>query len=196
MVEQSMALQLLKHPRIQNKKRYVYYSIAEGFRADGKSKKRVLAHLGKLTDEQAETIRHALRVKGDAAYQLLHPRQIACQKSVRFLDVSVFHQIFRRLHLSKVLAPGKGDVELSKLLEILVVNRCCEPKSKARGDPLVPEHFLGSAAYRPSRGDLGDTPVPCSASDRKTSRSQSKNIFFRGYKSNFLPRTRLSIFMI
>ena len=125
-----MSLQLLAHPKVQNGKRYVYYSIAEGFRSEGKSRKRVLAHLGLLTSEQAETLRLALKMRAHPDYQILRPQEVECQASVSYLDVAVFEKLWREMNVSSVMKAGKGDVSLSELLEILVLNRCCDPKSK------------------------------------------------------------------
>jgi len=125
-----MALHLLAHPKVRNGKRYCYYSLSQSYREEGRVRKRWVASLGKLTEEEAHTIRCALRGKSDASYQWLRPQDVECRDTTRFLDVSVFHHLFEKLKLSRVMAPSRGDVELHTLLDILVVNRCCEPKSK------------------------------------------------------------------
>jgi transposase len=125
-----MALQLLEHQKKSGTKTYRYYSIAEPYREEGRNKKRVISHLGKLTAEQVLQIRQALRITQSDALQVVDPRRIQCTTSWRFLDLSVFHLLWRQLGLESVLDPGEGDVELGKLMEILVLNRCTEPESK------------------------------------------------------------------
>lgn len=126
-----MALHLLAHPKVQNGVRYCYYTLSQSFREEGRVRKKTVATLGKLTDEQAETLRTALRIKNDASYQLLRPSDITSTNQVRFLDVAVFHQLWRSLQIETVIDAGSRDIALSTLLEILVVNRCVEPRSKS-----------------------------------------------------------------
>lgn len=125
-----MALHLLAHPKLQNGIRYCYYTLSQSYREEGRVRKRIVAPLGKLSDEQAEAIRATLRIKNDPSLRLLSLSEIECTRQVRYLDVAVFHELWNVLEFSEGIPAGSGDVELSKLLELLVINRCCEPKSK------------------------------------------------------------------
>jgi transposase len=126
-----MALQLLEHSKKAGEKIYRYYSIAEPYREDGKNKKRVLAHLGSLPLEQVEKIRQTLRVHNDPGLQWMDPEAIECTGTWSYLELAVFHQLWLSLKLSKVISSSEADIELEKLLEILVLNRTSEPVSKS-----------------------------------------------------------------
>ncbi len=126
-----MALQLLEHSKKAGEKIYRYYSIAEPYREDGKNKKRVLAHLGSLPLEQVEKIRQALRVHNDPSLQWMDPEAIECTGTWSYLELAVFHQLWLSLKLSKIISSNEADVELEKLLEILVLNRITDPVSKS-----------------------------------------------------------------
>jgi transposase len=125
-----MALQLLEHTKKAGEKIYRYYSIAEPYREDGKNKKRVLAHLGALEADQVKRIRTALRIQNDPGAEVFASSDIACTQTWQYLDLAVFHAIWKQLGISSCLHPGEGDVEIGKLLEILVLNRIAAPTSK------------------------------------------------------------------
>jgi transposase len=125
-----MALQLLEHTKKAGEKIYRYYSIAEPYREDGKNKKRVLAHLGALDADQVQRIRQALRVHNDPGEEVYSADRIGCADSWRFLDLSVFHELWKEVDLGSVVEAGDGDIELGKLLETLVLNRITAPTSK------------------------------------------------------------------
>ncbi len=126
-----MALQLLEHSKKSGEKIYRYYSIAEPYREEGKNKKRILVHLGTMEIAQVLKIRQALRVHNDPGLELISPSAIQCTGSWSFLDLSVFHELWKGLKLSEIIKPGQGDAELAELLEILVLNRVVAPRSKS-----------------------------------------------------------------
>lgn len=126
-----MALQLLEHSKKSGEKIYRYYSIAEPYREEGKNKKRILAHLGNLEISQVQKIRQALRIHNDPGLELISPKAIQCTGSWSYLDLAVFHELWKELKLSGIIKPGEGDVELEGLLEILVLNRITAPKAKS-----------------------------------------------------------------
>jgi len=125
-----MALQLLEHTKKAGEKIYRYYSIAEPYREDGKNKKRVLAHLGALDVEQVQRIRQALRIHNNPGEEVFAIDRVGCAESWRFLDLAVFHELWKELGLDGVIEAGDGDIEIGKLLEILTLNRITEPMSK------------------------------------------------------------------
>lgn len=125
-----MALQLLEHSKKAGEKIYRYYSIAEPYRERGKNKKRVLAHLGALELNQVSKIRNALRLHNDSDVELIRPDDVSVSGTWSFLDISVFHEIWKSVGLDRIIQSGGGDVELAKLLEILVLNRIVSPASK------------------------------------------------------------------
>lgn len=125
-----MALQLLEHTKKAGEKIYRYYSIAEPYREDGKNKKRVLAHLGALDVEQVQRIRQALRIHNNPGEEVFAVDSVGCAESWRFLDLAVFHELWKEVGLSGVIKAGDGDIEVGKLLEILTLNRIVEPMSK------------------------------------------------------------------
>lgn len=125
-----MALQLLEHTKKAGEKIYRYYSIAEPYREGGRNKKRVLAHIGALDADQVRRIRQALRVHNDPGEEVYSADRVGCADSWRFLDLSVFHELWKEIGLGSVIEAGDGDIELGKLLEILVLNRITKPMSK------------------------------------------------------------------
>lgn len=126
-----MALQLLEHSKKSGEKTYRYYSIAEPYREDGKNKKRILAHLGGLEFGQVEKIRQALRMHNDPGLELIRPEAVECTGSWEFLSLSVFHELWKKSGISRIISSNESDVELSKILEILVLNRITAPVSKS-----------------------------------------------------------------
>jgi len=126
-----MALQLLEHSKKSGEKTYRYYSIAEPYREAGKNKKRVLAHLGVLELDQVAKIRQVLRIHNDPGTELIELSKLACTGSWEYLALSVFHELWMRTGLPSVIRPGTGDIELAKLLEILVLNRVVAPQAKS-----------------------------------------------------------------
>lgn len=125
-----MTFQLLEHQKRSGTKVYRYYSLAEPYREAGKNKKRVLAHLGALSLDQVTRIRQSLRIAANPDVQLLSPLSVVCTRTWGFLEVSVFHELWKKLGLDKVIESGRADVTLPKLLEILVINRVTNPQSK------------------------------------------------------------------
>jgi transposase len=125
-----MALQLLEHTKKAGEKIYRYYSIAEPYREGGKNKKRVLAHLGALDADQVKRIRTALRIQNDPGAEVFASSDISCTQTWQYLDLSVFHELWKESGISSCLHPGEGDVEIGKLLEILILNRITQPTSK------------------------------------------------------------------
>src|SRR5665648_509368 len=53
---------LQQHPLKKKDDIYNYYSIAESYRENGKSKKRIIAYLGALTSEKVQQIRNVLKI--------------------------------------------------------------------------------------------------------------------------------------
>lgn len=136
-----MALQLLEHSKKSGDKTYRYYSVAEPYREGGKNKKRVLAHLGRLDASQVIKIRQALRIHNEPGTELIEASKLTCTGSFDYLALAVFHALFERTGLHLVVSPGTGDIELAKLLEILVLNRITAPQAKSA----VPRWYEGTA---------------------------------------------------
>jgi len=125
-----MSLQLLEHTKKAGDKIYRYYSIAEPYREDGKNKKRVLAHLGALEPDQVKRIRLALRIQSNPEADVFTAADVTCTQTWQYLDLAVFHELWKASGISKCVRAGDGDVELGKLLEILILNRVTAPMSK------------------------------------------------------------------
>ncbi|WP_127579676.1 IS1634 family transposase [Paenibacillus koleovorans] len=104
---------------------YHHYKIVESYRDDGKIKHRILFNVGKLTDEQAEQLKLAIKVQNDPGLVVTHEREIAVTKSIAYLDIMVLHQMWQQWNLAQFFLNDRW-------VEALVLNRCIDPTSKIR----------------------------------------------------------------
>lgn len=125
-----MALQVLEHTKRSGDKIYRYYSIAEAFWHEGKSKKRILANLGAISAEEVSKLKQVLRIHNNPNLQIVDPGSVTCIGSWDYLELAVFHELWEKVEIGSIIRPNHGDIELAKLLEILVLNRVCRPSSK------------------------------------------------------------------
>jgi transposase len=110
---------------------YKSYRIAESYRLGSTVKKKILFPLGKLTDEQALTIRYILQAVKDPEKILVSLKDIIPLRSVSYLDIAVVNQLWEEWDLSQGFKKGLSESSLSTPLiaKILTINRCLEPCS-------------------------------------------------------------------
>lgn len=133
-------------------KTYRYAQLVESFRrsADSRPTHRILANLGRLSDEEVGVLRSAFSQLGDktasvvpkAAAGVLLPG-FTIQQNLQYLDVAVCYEAWRRSGVGRVLdalAPrGASEMTLSEVTAILTSHRCVAPGSKLAAERWMPD---------------------------------------------------------
>jgi hypothetical protein len=83
-----------------------------------------------LDPNQVERLRKSLRIHNQPSLQFIDPSTVRCSNTWNYLEVSVYHHLWCRVGINHIIEAGEGDVDLSKLLEILVLNRMTQASSK------------------------------------------------------------------
>jgi transposase len=113
-------------------KEYRSYSIAESYR-DGKAvRKRILFHLGKLTEAQVEQIKLILKVVKSKEHVLTSIENIVPMDSLAHLEVAVANQLWEDWQIDQAFEGHnitKSSVSTPLIARILTINRCLEPAS-------------------------------------------------------------------
>jgi transposase len=125
-----MALMLQRQFRKQGDKLYKYYSIAEPYYEDGKNKKRVLARLGELSDEQAGKIKSALKLKNHAELGVYGLKDLSLLQSWSYLDLAFVKQILDELGIASLIPESRSLLSPQHAFSILVIHRILKPGSK------------------------------------------------------------------
>jgi transposase len=110
---------------------YKFYDLAESFRQGGKVKKKRLAALGKLTEEQAQKIRLICKVISNPAEQVTTLANLVAQECVNYLDVAVVNQLWELWQLSEAFNfdVTRGGLSTDLIARVLTINRCLDPCS-------------------------------------------------------------------
>jgi hypothetical protein len=133
-------------------KKYRYAQLVESYRRDdGKPAVRVVKHLGKLPDDVFNAFRLALEAarKGDALVLRSEVAKLLSGSTLanrRYLDLAVLIDCWRQWELSELLDElGGGErtsMSFSDVVLPLVLQRCCEPRSKLEATRWVPTTAL------------------------------------------------------
>ena len=140
---------LQSRTRKKNGKTYMYYSIVESYRESGKSKKRVICYLGKLTSQQAQQIRNILKVTQSADIFVVTPDDLLFEDHWRYLDVAFLNHLWDNVWGLSSIFPlpeetsktRKNDVSTADVARILTFYRCLDP-----GSYLSAVEWLGTTA--------------------------------------------------
>ncbi len=116
---------LKKSKKSYKDKGYETYALTKSYREGGKVKHKHIANLGTLTPEQAKRIRLVLKAKRLEEAFVGSLKDVVAKKHIRFLDVAVLDQYWRRFALNDFFG---GRI----YPEAMAINRCLEPKSKIR----------------------------------------------------------------
>lgn len=110
---------------------YKFYNLAESYREGGKVKKKRLAALGKLSDEQAQKIRLICKVISNPAEQVTTLANLVAQECVNYLDVAVVNQLWESWQLSEAFNfdVTRGALSTDLIARVLTINRCLDPCS-------------------------------------------------------------------
>ncbi|NOR46954.1 MAG: IS1634 family transposase [Methanosarcinaceae archaeon] len=128
---------LQTHPRKKNDDTYNYYSIAESYREDGKSKKRIITYLGKLSPEKAQQIRNVLKMSIYTNTIVANIDDLLFEDHWRYLDVALLNHLWDNEWGLSELFPlpeetsknRKKDISTGDIAKILSFYRCLYPGS-------------------------------------------------------------------
>lgn len=149
-----MPLRLRTNTTRRNGKTYRYHQLTRAVRKDGKPSHEVVAHLGRLPDDEADAIRAALDVLAgrnqskasntkDALFKL---EDIIGRRVLRYLDVMVLHRLWTEWGLrdffEQHLPAGEKQLAPADVLQVLVLNRSLAPCSKLRVTEWCPRTAL------------------------------------------------------
>lgn len=123
-------------------KTYRSYSLAVAHRQNGKNRKKIIAKLGKLTQEEAQRWRNILEaLKKTDAFVTTLP-ELVVTNHYAYLGVAATNAIWDEWELDTVFQDnGKRMVEVAAIARILTLNRCHDPVAKYR----TPEWFEKTA---------------------------------------------------
>lgn len=128
---------LQTHPKKKKNDTYNYYSIAESYREDGESKKRIIRYLGKLTPEKAQQIRNILKINVSADTIVTTIDDLLFVDHWHYLDVAFLNHIWDKEWGFSELFPSpeetsknrKKDISTGDIAKILTFYRCLDPGS-------------------------------------------------------------------
>lgn len=112
-------------------KKYPKYGIAESYRENGKSKKRILKYLHSLTESEAQSYRNMLKALNDGCTTFCDIEQLEYSASKDFLNVAVLLDIWHQLGLSSVFQSPQNQKEVSteQMAIALTLSRLLKPSS-------------------------------------------------------------------
>lgn len=159
---------LQTHPKKKKSDTYNYYSIAESYREDGKSKKRIITYLGKLSPEKAQQIRNVLKISKSTDTIVTTLEDLLFVDHWHYLDVAFLNHLWDKEWGFSELFPlpqdssknRKKDISTGDIAKILTFYRCLDPGSylnavdwfKTTGCDLIigidGAHFNESRIYR------------------------------------------------
>jgi transposase len=123
-------------------KSYRSYSLARGYRENGKNRKEIVMKLGKLSETEAERWRNLIKAikKPDAFLTTLDDLVVTHHYS--YLDVAIANALWDEWELDDIFpSNGKRIVKIATIARILTVNRCIDPAAKSQ----TPEWFHDTA---------------------------------------------------
>ena len=128
---------LQTHPKKKKDDIYNYYSIAESYREDGKSKKRIITYLGKLTPEKAQQMRNLLKISQSADTIITTIDDLLFIDHWHYLDVAFLNHLWDKEWGLSELFPlpqdssknRKKDISTGDIAKILTFYRCLDPGS-------------------------------------------------------------------
>lgn len=117
---------------------YRSYSLARGYRKDGKNRKEIVVKLGRLSDEEADRWRNLLKSLKTPNTFFTSCDDITVTDHFAYLDVAAANEIWNQWSIDEVFENnGKRDIQVGHIARILAVNRCIDPVCKSQ----TPEWF-------------------------------------------------------
>ncbi len=128
---------LQQHPRKKKDEIYNYYSIAESYREDGKSKKRIISYLGALTPEKAQQIRNILKINISTDTIVTTIDDLIFEDHWHYLGIAFLNHLWdNEWGLSELFTlpeetskNRKKDISTGDIAKILIFYRCLDPGS-------------------------------------------------------------------
>jgi len=128
---------LQAHPKKKKDDIYNYYSLAESYREDGKSKKRIISYLGKLTPEKAQQIRNVLKISLSTDTIVTTIDDLLLEDHWHYLDIAFLNHLWENEWGLSELFPlpeetsknRKKDISTCDIAKILTFYRCLDPGS-------------------------------------------------------------------
>jgi len=144
------------HIRVSTTRRrgkvYQYAQVVESYRDDrGKPTRRVISHLGALSPSLIAKLRLAFKAEANGEALMLESEvaELLAGSTLanrRYLDLAVLLDCWRQWGLSELIdelaGPQATTMSLSETVLPLVLQRCCEPGSKAGASRWVPTTAL------------------------------------------------------
>ncbi len=140
---------------------YRSYSLARAYRRDGKNRKEIVLKLGKLSHEEIERWRMALRAAKEPGAVVTTLEDIAVRRHYAYLDVAVANALWDEWALDGVFAKkGRRELTVASVARILALNRCIDPATKSQATQwfdktalpylleVEPERFNPSRVFR------------------------------------------------
>jgi len=128
---------LQQHPRKKKDDIYNYYSIAESYREDGKSKKRIISYLGALTPEKAQQIRNILKINISTDTIVTTIDDLVFEDHWHYLGIAFLNHLWDNEWGLSELFPlpeetsknRNKDISTGDIAKILTFHRCLDPGS-------------------------------------------------------------------
>ena len=163
----SINIHLHTHQKRRGDKIYHYYSLAEAYREEGKNKRKILANLGALSDEEAIRIKSMDSLSSPQVCKALsYPDafvttrdDIFVEKNYRYLDCAVINHLWELWSLGDVFPTNsRKDVQTDHMARIFTINKCLDPGSKIKISKWYREraleHILGIPCSRINKGRI------------------------------------------
>ncbi|MGP8337193.1 MAG: IS1634 family transposase [Methanosarcinaceae archaeon] len=128
---------LQTHPKKKKNDTYNYYTLAESYREDGKSKKNIISYLGKLSPEKAQQIRNVLKISQSTDTIVATIDDLLFEDHLNYLDVAFLNHLWDKEWGLSDLFPlpeetsknRKKDISTGDIAKILTFYRCLDPGS-------------------------------------------------------------------
>ena len=122
--------------------RYRSYSLARSYRDNGKSRKKIVLKLGKLSPEEVQRWRYFLQAAKNPKTFLTTLDDLGVTHHYAYLDVAVASAVWDWWELDRVFRhDGKRMIPLATVTRILTLNRCIDPAAKSK----TPDWFRETA---------------------------------------------------
>lgn len=155
----SRNIHLHTHQRRRGDKIYHYYSLAEAYREGGKNKRRILANLGVLTDEEVIRIKSICKALSQPESFVTTCQDLFVEKNHRYLDCAVINHLWEFWSLGDVFPQNpRKDVQTDHMARIFTINKCLDPGSKIKiakwYRETALEHILGLPCSKINKGRI------------------------------------------
>jgi transposase len=124
-------MHLHKNPKVQNGKKYHYYSLAESYRdpKTKKSKTRMYKYLGALTAKEVSEWKLRLKFYNGNISDVTSIEKLSFKEDNTYLDVAILNHIYNYLEINKVFDISNLDVGTKEVAKILTLSRCLDPQA-------------------------------------------------------------------